>query len=264
MDALIITATPNISWLNPGVDYPRDPGSIAAEARKCEEAGASILHIHAEEQWRPVIRAIRDACGLVVQCGMSSLQIPERIEVFEEQADMISIVLNHHDEAFAETECLVLHPRDELEAYADLCARHGVVPEFEVWHSGSIWNLRRLIDRGLLRRPYVTTLFFGWPGGTWSPPTVEEYLYRRRLLPEGCVVTVSIMGEHQIDIVTAAIAAGDHVRVGTEDNPFDRSGQVATTHALVAETAEIAAAVGRPLAAPADVRKLFESEGTEP
>lgn len=261
LEPLIITATPNISWLNPGVAYPRDPDSIAAEARRCEAAGASILHIHAEGQWRPVIRAIRQACGLVVQCGMSSLPIPERMEVFEERADMISVILNHHDEAFAETECLVLHPRTELEEYADLCARHGVVPEFEVWHSGSIWNLRHLIDAGRIRPPYVTTLFFGWPGGTWSPPTVDEYLHRRRLVPAEGIVTVSIMGEHQIEIVTAAITMGDHVRVGTEDNPFGRDGGVAATHELVAETAAIAAAVGRPLATPDIVRGALQAGG---
>lgn len=260
-DALIITATPNISWMNPGVEYPQTPGDIAAEARRCEEAGASVFHIHAEGQWRPVLRALRDACTLVLQCGMSSLEIPERMDVFEERADMISIVLNHHDEAFAETECLVLHPRTELEEYAALCSAHGVVPEFEVWHSGSIWNLRYLIERDLVSRPYVTTLFFGWPGGTWSPPTVEEYLHRRRLMPDGCLVTVSVMGEGQTEVVAAAIAAGDHVRVGTEDNPFGRDGGVVATHRLVAEVAELAEAMGRQVADPGDVHKHLGLSG---
>jgi len=42
---------------------------------------------------------------------MSSLQIPERMSVFENHADMISIILSHHDEAFAEVDVHVLHPR---------------------------------------------------------------------------------------------------------------------------------------------------------
>jgi 3-keto-5-aminohexanoate cleavage enzyme len=64
------------------------------------------------------------------------------------------------------------------------------------------------------------------------------------------------MDPRQMDIVTAAIVAGDHVRVGTEDQPLGRGGALATTHELVAEVAEVAAALGRPLATPAQARSM--------
>ena len=265
MHPLIITATPNTCWLKPDVDYPRTPEAIAAEATLCQQNGATILHTHAEGKWKETIAAVRARCDIIVQCGMSSLPIPERMEVYENKADMISIILNHHDEAFARTECNVLHLRKELVEYCRLCRKYGVVPEWEVWHAGSVWNLNYLIGRKLLKPPYVTTLFFGWPGGTWSPPTVEEYLYRRRLMPEGCVCNVSIMvadhattlGEGQRDILAAAIIHGDHVRVGTEDYPYDHSGEVVPTHELVKETAEMARALGRPLATVQQARKMI-------
>jgi 3-keto-5-aminohexanoate cleavage enzyme len=257
MPPLVVTATANISWLNPKIAYPNDPASRAKAAAACEAAGAAIFHMHAEDSWRESIEAVRSSSDLVVQCGMSSLPIPERMEVYESSADMISIIVSHHDEAFAEVETNVLHGRDELERYAGLCREHGVKPELEIWHSGSIWNLRYLIDRGLLDAPYVTTLFFGWPGGTWSPPTIEEYLYRRRQLPEDCVATVSIMGEGQLPIIAAAMAQGDHVRVGTEDNPFSRDGSVASTERLVEEVVEIARAMGRPVASPQEARSML-------
>jgi 3-keto-5-aminohexanoate cleavage enzyme len=257
MRPLIITATPNISWLNPNVDYPRTPQAIAEEASLCKNAGAAILHTHAEGRWKETLQAVRSRCEMIVQCGMSSLPISERMEVYEQRADMISIVLNHHDEAFAQTECLVLHPRQELEEYCRLCREYGVIPEWEVWHAGSVWNLNYLIDTVLLQPPYVTTLFFGWPGGTWSPPTMEEYLYRRSLMPEGCVCNVSIMGEGQRDILAAAIVRGDHVRVGTEDYPFDHAGRVVPTHELVREAASMALALGRPLATVAEARQMI-------
>jgi 3-keto-5-aminohexanoate cleavage enzyme len=257
MHPLIIIATPNVCWLKPELDYPRTPETIAEEAALCLQNGATILHTHAEEKWKETITAVRTKCDIIIQCGMSSLQISERTDVFENKADMISIILNHHDEAFARTECLVLHPRNEMVEYARLCRKYRVVPEWEVWHAGSVWNLNYLIGRKLLKPPYVTTLFFGWPGGTWSPTTVEEYLYRRRLMPDGCVCNVSIMGEGQRDILTAAIIHGDHVRVGTEDYPFDHSGKVVATHELVKETAEMAKALGRPLATVKQVRKMI-------
>lgn len=257
MQPLIIIATPNICWLRPEVDYPRTASAIAEEARLCFENGATILHTHAEGKWTETIETVKKKSEIIIQCGMSSLSIQDRMDVFTNLADMISVILNHHDEAFTLTECNVLHLRDELIEYCQLCGEYRVIPEWEVWHAGSIWNLNYLIDKGLLKPPYVTTLFFGWPGGTWSPATVEEYFYRRRMMPEGSVCNVSIMGEGQRDILSAAIINGDHVRVGTEDMPYDHYGTLVTTHELVREAANMARALGRPLATIEQARKII-------
>jgi 3-keto-5-aminohexanoate cleavage enzyme len=252
---LIITATPNVCWLDPAVEYPATAAEMAAEAARCAEAGAAILHMHADD-WPPAIRAVRGATDMILQCGMSSRTAAERRDVFAEKADMISIITSHHDEAFVGVDVHVLHPREELLDYARLQAESGVRLEYEIWHAGAIWNLNWLIEHAGLEPPFFTSLFFGWPGGSWSPPTVEEYAYRRRLLPAGCVATVSIMDERQIDIVAAAINAGDHVRVGTEDYPRGRDGELAPTHRLVAEVVEVAAALGRRIATPAEARAI--------
>lgn len=257
MQPLIITATPNICWLKPDVEYPRSPAAIAEEASRCFEAGATILHTHAELRWSETITAVRNTSEILVQCGMSSLPIPDRKDVFTNKSDMISIILNHHDEAFTASECNVLHLRNELEEYCQICKTSGVIPEWEVWHTGSIWNLNYLRDNQLLKPPIVTTLFFGWPGGTWSPATLEEYFHRRKLMPAGCVCNVSIMGDGQRDILAAAIINGDHVRVGTEDLPFDHLGNVVSTHALVGETAEMARSLGRPIATVQQTRNMI-------
>ena len=227
------------------------------EALACGEAGASIIHTHAEGRWQEVIALHRQRAGdLILQCGMSSLQIPERMDVFANRADMISMIVSHHDEAFTGRDFHVLHPREELEEYMRLCNQYGVKPELEIWNTGSIWNMNYLIDKGLLSPPYFATLFFDWPGGQWSPGTIEEYLCRRKFMPEGSVINVSIMGAAQRPILAAAIANGDHVRVGTEDNPYDLKGQIAPTHELVAEAAALARAVGRPVATPAQARQI--------
>jgi len=244
---LIVTATPNICWLEPEVPYPQTVEEMVAEAQRCEAAGAQVLHVHASD-WPAMVSALRAGTGMLIQCGMSSVLVADRMDIFRSRAEMISIIANHHDEAFAQGDTHELHPREELVEYARLSREFGVRLEFEVWHTGSIWNLNWLIERGLLDPPHITTLFFGWPGGTWSPPTVEEYLYRRSHMPPDCAVTVSIMDPAQMDIIAAAIRAGDNVRVGTEDHPYGRGGRVAATHELVAEVAELAAALGRPLA----------------
>ena len=256
MEPLVIIATPNICWLQPEVDYPKTPEGIADEACRCQDAGATILHTHAEGRWIETIEAVRKKSDIIIQCGMSSLSIPERMDVYKFRGDMISIIVSHHDEAFAQVDTHALHPREELEEYAHLCAEYGVVPEYEIWHTGSIWNLNYLIKKNLIKPPYVTTFFLGWPGGTWSPPTVEEYLYRRKYMPQGSVINVSVMGKEQIDILTTAILLGDHVRVGIEDYPFLHNGQIGATHELVAEIANVARAIGRPLATVKEARRI--------
>jgi 3-keto-5-aminohexanoate cleavage enzyme len=241
MDPLVIIATPNICWLNPDVEYPQTPDDIAEEAELCYINGATILHTHAEGNWKRTIAAVRNRTPIVVQCGMSSQLIPERMDIFKNNGDMISIILNHHDEAFVGVDFNVLHPKAELEEYIRLCKIYNVIPEWEVWHSGSVWNLNYLIQRNLISPPYVTTL----------------YLYRRRLMPSGCVCNVSIMGKGQHEILVAAITNGDNVRVGTEDYPYDQEGNIVTTHELVKEVAEMAHALGRRLATPEETRKMI-------
>lgn len=258
MQPLIITATANICWLAPDeVEYPKTPDAITQESLRCMEAGATIIHTHAEGNWVEVIEQHREQCGdLIFQAGMSSLPIPERMVVFEKRADMMSIIVSHHDEAFAGQDVHVLHPREELTEYMQLCAQYNVKPELEVWNTGSVWNMNWLIERDLLTPPYFATLFFGWPGGQWTPPTVEEYLYRRKHMPEGSIINVSIMGKEQMEIVTAAIAQGDHIRVGTEDYPYDLSGKLAPTHELVAAAANIARSMGREIASVPQAREI--------
>jgi 3-keto-5-aminohexanoate cleavage enzyme len=254
---LVITATPNICWLKPEVPYPQTAAEIIAETVLCRENGAAVLHTHAQGQWGEVIGGVRAQCDIIIQSGMSSIPLAERIGLFEHKSDMVSIILNHHAEAFVGVNCDMLHTLEELKEYAVACRRYGVKPEFEVWHAGSIWNLNRLIENDLLDAPYITTLFFGWPGGTWSPPTVQEYLYRKSLMPANCAMTVSIMCPQQMDILVAAITHGDNVRVGTEDYPYSQQGKLATTPALVREIADISRSLGREVATPAQARELL-------
>lgn len=254
---LIITATPQKCWLEPDLPYPKSLDELAEECARCEDAGAAVLHLHAHTEWVPMLAAVRAASGTLIQCGMSSFPVDERLDIFEQHGDMISAIANHHDEAFPEANCNVLHTIDELIRYCELGIQYSVRPEWEVWHSGSVWNLKYLMEHTELVRPIITTLFFGWPGGTWSPPTIDEYLTRRRMMPSDCAVTVSVMGPERYALLVAAITLGDNVRVGTEDYARNRWGEPAQASELVAEIAKIAEAVGRRVATPAEAREIL-------
>src|SRR5258708_39258739 len=97
MEPLVITATPNICWLEPEVRYPRTTSAMAREAVLCRKAGASVLHMHAERRWAEAIKAVRAATDVGVQCGMSTLPITVRVYGARQRADEISNIPGHLD-----------------------------------------------------------------------------------------------------------------------------------------------------------------------
>lgn len=162
-EKLVITATTANSWIFPHVkNWASSTDALIDDVVQCAEAGAAIAHVHlplgAESE---TVARIRERSDVIIQAGMSSYLINERIAMFDAQPDMLSIILNHHDEQFTDLAVNQLHPIEELEAYCVKCRELKIAPEWEVWHTGSYWNLRHLIAKGLVDSPHILTLFFG-------------------------------------------------------------------------------------------------------
>jgi 3-keto-5-aminohexanoate cleavage enzyme len=259
---LIITVTANPSWIYPETkNHPLTPYEIADSVYDAYKAGASIAHIHASGIQKETSKKIREKCDIVVQYGLSGESLETRRPLFEQHPEMISIILTHHDEQFTNEAFNILHLKSELEEYSRLCLKHNVKPEFEVWHTGAYWNLKYLEMRNLVKKPYFLTIFFGWPGGSWSPVEADEFFQRVKYLPEGSMYSTSIMGPDQTKLLLLAIANGGHVRVGTEDNPFISEGVLAKDNAaLVSRIAKIAKDMGREIADPKDARMIMGLE----
>jgi len=258
---LIITVTTANAWIFPEAkNYPKTPEEIAETVYKCYKEGASIAHVHLPKNaCKKTVRLIRDKCDIIIQAGMSSDPINKRKELFDSKPDMISIILNHHDEYFYGVELNRLHTRKELEDYCRLCRKTNIKPEFEVWHYGSIWNLNYLINKKLVSKPYFITQFLGWPGGTWSPPTKDEFKHRIKYLPSDCVCSVSVMGSDQEVILPLAIELNKHVRVGTEDYPYLKEKILAKDNAeLVRKIVKLCREKERYVANPSEARKMID------
>ncbi|MFX1588115.1 MAG: 3-keto-5-aminohexanoate cleavage protein [Promethearchaeota archaeon] len=259
-EKLIITATTANSWIFPEVKNWADTNdALIEDIVKCYEAGAAIAHVHlprgAEVE---TIKRIREKCDIVIQAGMSSYPIEDRTPDFHARPDMLSVILNHHDEHFTELKVNQIHDLDELEQYCISLKKFNIKPEWEVWHTGSYWNLNYLINKNLLTPPHVLTLFFNWPGGTWSPPTPDEYLHRIKYMPSNCLHTISVMGKEQTKIAVLAIMHGGNVRVGTEDYPFIKENIPAKNNAeLVARMVRLSKEMGRETADPSEARKIL-------
>jgi len=260
---LMITTTVAPSWIYPRVrKWAQTPEEYADEVFRAYEAGACIAHIHGRDAWthefyQKTFDLIREKCDIILQMGLSGLTIDQRKHLFDIKPEMMSIILNHHDEYFPENKMRVFHTQEELIEYAEICRKWQIKPEFEQWHQGSNWNLKFLIEKNLVKSPYILTLFFGWPGGIWTPPTPEEVLYRFKSVPEGSICTVSAMDHNQSKVATMSILLGGHVRVGYEDNPYYTPDRLATDSGeLVSRIVRIAKELNRKTADPSEARKM--------
>jgi len=152
------------------------------------------------------------------------------------------------------------HGREELEGYCRETRKHGVKPEVESFHYGGIWNALRLVKLGLLDTPVWTTFFLGWPGGCWTPPTVEAMQYMHDHKPEEFNYSVSVMDPPtHWQVLTKSILLGGHVRVGMEDSPYLDGGKIfAKSNAeLVEKIVRISHELGREIASPEEARRII-------
>ena len=140
MDKIILTATTANSWMHPELgNWAETPEALVDDAVACANVGAAILHVHLprSDDARGVVSDIRARTDAIVQAGMSSFPIEQRLTDFESGAEMISCILNHHDEHFPQEHVDRIHDLREFEEYCRMFGEYGIKPEWEVWHTGS-------------------------------------------------------------------------------------------------------------------------------
>ena len=262
---LIITCCAADSRKHPGVPKRlQTPEAVGPAVRKSWEAGAAIAHLHGIPRnlpsWEPLTRAVRESCPeVLIQFGIAAMGLEGRKKIIHLKPHMASIALGSHDFAFIDGDLLVEHSRQEIEDQVRLFNDNGVKPEFECFNLGHLWNLQWILDKGLVTEPILLTIFFGWPGGFYSPPTLRELLHRIDHLPKGCEYSVSVAGLTQTAMETVSIIQGGHVRVGTEDEPYYSEGVLAEDNAqLVARMARISRELGREAATVEETRALLK------
>ena len=150
-DKMIITATTANSWIYPEIkNWAETTDKLIEDVVSCYEAGAAIAHVHLPRREEvETVKKIREHCDIIIQAGMSSYPIEERAPDFHSKPDMLSVIANHHAEHFPNGNVDVIHDISELEEYCLTCKQFNIKPEWEVWHTGSYWNLNYLIKKKL-------------------------------------------------------------------------------------------------------------------
>jgi 3-keto-5-aminohexanoate cleavage enzyme len=263
MEKLIITACAADTSMHEGVPWTLTHSKVlGAEVEKAHAAGAAIAHIHAPPDQPPVwaehTRAIRDRCNVMIQYGISTQTPAQRRAVIGNHPEMISVAIGAHNLSFLGRDLMMVHPREELAELMRMCRDNGVKPEFEITGLGEFWMLNDLAEKGLVDPPYLMTLFFGRPGGSWSPATMQEFLHRVNGVPAGSFYVTSATGPTHLLLETMAVMSGGHVRVGTEDEPYLRPGVLGSNADHCARMVRIAGEFGREVATVAEARAMLK------
>jgi 3-keto-5-aminohexanoate cleavage enzyme len=286
MDKLIITVAcdSRTSYpINHHCPPQEDIAGVAQQYIDGLKAGAAIAHIHGirtleesmqadgrqvsrinHEGWKRLQEAILAKSDPVMQFGVASARLEEKVKLMELGPDMMAVAFNAHDEyfnpdpQFPPKRMMAIHPVEELLAYAKAAEEHKVTLEVECFHTGGFWNLEFVRRHGHLKKAYAT-LFLGWPGGTWTPSTEKALIYMVDHLPKNCVWNLSAMNPvKQWDLLSLAVSLGGHVRVGYEDNPYITPGELAKNNAVLVERmVKIAQGHGRDIATAKEARQII-------
>lgn len=257
---------------------PLTPAEVAADARRCADMGASIVHVHPRdesglptqsvERAAEFFAAIRAQCPDIVICATTS---GRRVPDLEPRAAVLDLEGHARPEMASltlgslnfPTQASVNAP-ETIKGLAQRMADRGVVPEWEVFDLGMIDFAHYLRTHGLLPDPVYANLLLGSLGTLAATPINLALAVER--LPAGATWAATGVGRFQFAVHKLAIAMGGHVRVGLEDNIWfdDERTDLGTNPRLVERVVAVARAMGREPATPARVRTLLGLAQPEP
>jgi len=260
---------------------PRSPEEITADALRCLDAGAAIVHNHIDvfmvegavaaerylEGWRPVLAERPDAllypttnAGPDVQGAYAHITpLAESGLMRISIADPGSVNLGGLDaDRLPSAGFVYANSFDDIRYQLELCERHRLGPSMAIFEPGFLraalawWRAGRLPAGAMIKlyfggdSGYLATKHGGVPFGL--PPTTTALDAYLELL-DGCDLpwSVAVLGGDVVEggLARTALERGGHLHVGLEDHAGDRQ---PTNEELVREAVTVADAVGRPVA----------------
>ncbi|CDG55615.1 MULTISPECIES: 3-keto-5-aminohexanoate cleavage protein [Halomonadaceae] len=278
---------------------PVTPEEIAEAGIAAADAGASILHLHARdldngkptqdpavfERFLPRIKKATDAVINLTTGGSPHMTVEERMRpAMEFKPELASMnmgsmnfglfpMLNRYEDLKHDWERAHLeNSRDlvfkntfaDIEKAMTLGAENGTRFECECYDIGHLYNLRNLMDRGIISGKVFVQSVFGILGGIGPHP--EDVMHMRRtanrLFGDDYEWSVLGAGGNQMRIAAQAAAIGGHVRVGLEDSLWLSPGKLAESNAAqVAKVREILEGLSFEIATPDEAREILQLKG---
>ena len=282
-----VTGSGNTVDKHPAI--PKTPQEIADTAIEAAKAGAAVAHIHVRDPesgkpsrdpalFKEVVERVRASDTDVVlnlTAGMGGDltlgSVDQPLPLSEEGTDMAGPLerLAHVDEMlpeictldcgtmnFAEGDYVMTNTPGMLRAMAEKVKALGVRPELEVFDTGHLVFVKRLMQDGLLDDPIMLQLCMGIPYGAPDDPTTLMAMVNQ--LPEGSIWSSFSIGRMQLPYVAQTVLAGGNVRVGLEDNLYLERGVYASNANLVERAVTILEAMNVRVIGPDEVREKLK------
>ncbi|MHA1782064.1 MAG: 3-keto-5-aminohexanoate cleavage protein [Promethearchaeota archaeon] len=266
---------------NPAVPY--GPEEFAEEAKKCYEAGAAIVHIHARdadkggiptadlEIIKATIEAIKEKAPDVIinlSTAISAVATErERIQpVRKYKPPLASLNTNSMNFSIGDfrTGKVVMaannvfqNPFSMIQNFAKHMKKVGTKPELEIYDLGGMYNILFLNKQeGLFEQPLHFQFVFGVLGGMpFSPGNLQTLL---NLKPPNATWSVCGVAKQQFQAGMCAAPIGGHIRVGLEDNIRMPNGELAKgSWEQVKWARKVAEIAGREIAQGEEALKIF-------
>lgn len=255
-------------------NLPEQPDEIAKDAYDCYNEGAAIIHIHARDPegnlssdpriYRTIHEKIRAQCDIILQDttgGGPNLTLDQRLASLEADPEMASLNMGTMVRLLAASKgTMNFNPPWEIERFAKGILEKNAKAEMEVYNPSMFRDVRNVVEKGLVKKPYYINLVIGinFQGGL--DPVPQSLWMMINALPklDDVILNVSGVGRAQTVLTTLGMLMGANVRVGMEDNIYYGKGVLAKSNAqMVARTVRIARELGYEIASPKDAREIL-------
>ena len=267
-------------------NLPLTPEEIITDALECEAAGATIYHWHAREPdgtpsndrelYLQVYRGLRDAGSKLITYPtlgfFTQTSVAERLAHVVPPADdqhlrpdvipidMGSVNVDLWDvdrRKFRTTETVYRNTTQHLLDMFAAIEDYGVRASLGIWDPGQVRTARLLQETGVIAKTVLWELIFAadvMPQAAF--PTLIGLQAMVEGIPESQPWLVMCVHAEVMDLAVWAITLGGHVAIGLGDTPYARLGAPRNAD-LIRELLVIATALGRPVASPAEARRIL-------
>ena len=260
---------------------PYTPVEIAEEAKRCADAGAAVVHIHAREddglpsfkveKYREIMDEIRKRSDIIINFSTGAVGIPMedrvghiarlRPEIGALNMGSMNYAIYSKSKKKFYFDMVFANPFKDISYLLERMNEGGVKPELEVFDNGHIGNTRPLLDQGILKTPLDFSLVMGVLGGI--PSTTKALLFQAESLPPRSTWKLVGISRDQWPLLMATLTMGGNVRVGLEDNFYLPDGEMAKGSSFLVEKAvTMCADSGRPVASVAEAREMLNLSAT--
>jgi len=265
---------------NPNVPYTAE--EFGDEAKKCYDAGAAIVHIHARhpEKGNPthdldLIKAVLDnikskAPDLIINLSsaISSIATDKQriapVQTFKPPlASLNTASMNFSVGDYRTGKVgmgagnIFANTFKTISKFAKEMKKAGTKPEMEIYDLGGMYNMLFLNrQEGAFTQPLHFQFVWGVLGGI--PFTPRNLALLLDLKPPNATWSVCGVSKQQFQAGLCAAAWGGHIRVGLEDNTRIVSGELAKgSYEQVAWAKKVTEVAGREIAQGEEARKIF-------